>query len=805
MSYSIIPWEPQNIPEEIQSEFNRRRANRSFKYVQADTGEWENENGKWNTYRGPMSPWVRLCSNGRGSENNPGGVKEGFIFFGGKDFYSGYGFNGKSGDPSIIGYVPDNTNRVHTIDNDIKTSNYPVHVPPPEIEKVQLVILNKLVRQATIDWTCFSRAQLEYMTPYFLVPGITCIMEWGWNHYNPKSLVDLNNISLLGDLYNNPYPLYTDHVILSRGNYDVIFGLIDHFEWSIDGNKFKCQTRITSKDSIYPGLIIDSTMIDSKKENEKPLDNIANFINNTLIQFKAVETKDPESIDKLKEFVGYIKQKHSNWQEYVYGVFYGRDTKVTNKFQDGADTISDFDYKPQSSEELWINFGLVIEALNFHVSLNGMKFKEAFRIDIDDCIINGHPNMISSNGRVCLIPNAKAPKYFHGIYGPTETKSQNYSKEDWDKLKVCTEPIVSAMTKEAAKISGISGQLADYKVYRICEQSGGTYRDNLDEIINRLRYEKSSGSSFEFPFKTDRDSYPALYAGYLKNIYVNLKFLKEILGSTEQVETYSVLIEKILKGINSACGNFWDFRVVSATGKKDLAKIDLATMKIIDAKFMATTNKGKLYTFDYMESDSLLLGMSFKPTISQAQAIQVIYSPMNNPDKNTTLTNGRNELLDYKFKDRLMLNDDKKNKLPEVKRNIDNFKETMRTLQQILPRYEQYQMTTMNKGNRVVRRLAMPAPDVLSLLLDDEDYENNPKYTGIMPGVQATFTLQGIGGLRTFMMFLVRNLPEPYSHKNVIFQIINVQESIESGKWITTIVAGLIPLRNYIKRRFGIT
>jgi hypothetical protein len=90
------------------------------------------------------------------------------------------------------------------------------------------------------------------------------------------------------------------------------------------------------------------------------------------------------------------------------------------------------------------------------------------------------------------------------------------------------------------------------------------------------------------------------------------------------------------------------------------------------------------------------------------------------------------------------------------------------------------------------------------MLLDDGDYENNTNYTGIMPGIQSTFTLQGIGGLRTFMMFLVDGLPKPYSSENIIFRITDVTETLESGKWVTQITAGVIPLRNGIKTKLGI-
>ena len=233
MPAPVIPWEPCNIPEEIQDEFNRRKKNRSLRYVQSTQGNWDSQTGDWSKYRGPMVPWVRLCSNSKGAKGSVG--KEGFVLFGGKGFYNDYGFTAAKNNPSVIGYIPNGQNSTHVINNDIN-EQYPIHVPAPEIEKINVSIQKELYRRAEIEWVCFSKKQLEYMTPYFLVPGISAIMEWGWNHYNPVSLIDLSKTSQLQDYFNNPYSLYTQNIIKSRGNYDVIFGIITNFEWMVLGH-----------------------------------------------------------------------------------------------------------------------------------------------------------------------------------------------------------------------------------------------------------------------------------------------------------------------------------------------------------------------------------------------------------------------------------------------------------------------------------------------------------------------------------------------------------------------------------------
>jgi hypothetical protein len=440
-----------------------------------------------------------------------------------------------------------------------------------------------------------------------------------------------------------------------------------------------------------------------------------------------------------------------------------------------------------------------MEIINYHSApLTGFNGDEMFRIDIDDCVISGHPNLISTDGRIMLIPNWEAPHYHYGYPGKKASDAAEYAD---------LEPSDSRFIMN---LEVQQGSKADIRCEQILQGLGVCRRDDLDEQINWMRYKKSgSERSFEFPFSYDQSNepgtnkpYPRRYSGFLKDLYVNIELFKSLTNKDSGIQTYAKLVDRILEEINNAAGNFWDFKLISGVGKLNLSKEKSATMKISDYKFMATINKGTVYSFDYMDADSLLLGLNFKPTLSNAAAIRAIYAPINNPNKPTTLVNGEDELLNYHFKDRLMTDEDLKH-TEDVSPPTENFDETLRDIQVVRPSSDIDGALQMYDG-KIVRRLVLPSTDILKMLLDDKDEENNPKYTGIMPGIQATFTIQGIGGLRTFMCFLVRNLPKPYSHNNVIFRIINLEESIEHNQWITTITAGLIPLRDYIRTRLGI-
>jgi len=135
----------------------------------------------------------------------------------------------------------------------------------------------------------------------------------------------------------------------------------------------------------------------------------------------------------------------------------------------------------------------------------------------------------------------------------------------------------------------------------------------------------------------------------------------------------------------------------------------------------------------------------------------------------------------------------------------NTFRESMAKLQALYPPPNgSFQMTTKTGAvEKTIFRLAIPKEnaEVLTLLLDDNDQGHNPRYTGIMPGIQAEFQIQGLAGLRTFGMFRVRGLPEPYSEDNIVFRIINVNDTIQNGQWVTNIVAGVIPLRGYFRSK----
>jgi hypothetical protein len=892
MSVPLIPWEPHVFPAAIQAELRRRSVNRGLVPIDVSKATWDNnadDVDDWHSHRGPMTAWVRVCSNGYGIEHEiSSDDMPGFILYGGQDYYTSYGINpyvlgGPDGlDPNqqILGYTP--SGLAHVIDNNL-TNEYPVRVPNPHIESIQATIQKELLRRVEIKWTCFSFKQLEYMTPYFLVPGISIVVEWGWNHFNPMSLLDLSNVNQLCKYFNNPYPLYTENVLGSKGNYEVVFGIVTNFKWSIDGNKIRCITEVTSKDRLWAGQVINANMVErdpagTNDKNEsgvdkdiRVVDSLKQFVENYIDQFKELvdQSRDPDKIidsfldnptaekKNLQAFVRYVKDRHpNNYKDYLLGVFFGRDEKNQELIdgQKSRPTEGDFDENSQRSH-FWINMGLIVEIINFHSSeLKAVRDQPMFRVDVDDCVISAHPNLISTNGDVLLIPNAIAPKYHSGGYGyqtstpelgiietaknavaglvdillTTEVganvimgRNVNQVKEMIDnesnrdeysvKMLPTSEPtpFVKATDLKPEEVN-ISRKWADYRLQKILSPLGMVRRDDISKIINMNR--NSLGGKYDFPFLTTHTetvggvvrSYEYFFTGFFKDLYFNAKAFKDIVKD-QSITNYKQVYEEIFRQINKSASEFWNFKLVGATGK-DVS--ELATMKVVDENLSQyTSNDGEIYTFDYNSGDGILQGVDFNPMLSNAQAIRTIYTQTNLTSKRDVVLNDTAQLLDYQFRDRLFKADDQqRNSVKPETFNNGTFKASMKKLQAIKPLPNAFQVTAKKRnGQEVIFRLAIPPEnaDLLTLMINDNDKVHNPRYLGIMPGIQAQFTLQGIAGIRTFAMFKVRGLPEPYSENNVVFRVINVNDQIQHGSWITTIVAGVLPLRPYFQSKLS--
>lgn len=306
-------WEIQNISTEMVRELRRRNNSNNIgmeipnPFVNA-TFDFENNHNK---YKGPMTPWVRIFSNGTGQISNglvprsaylnksggqsPNDSKpyDGFILKGGDGFYDAFGYNNTTPltqKGAIIGYQA--TGEPHFIDPGLRSlTNYQSKVdikfpqdnvvssilPPPGIVSLQLRQSRELLTFASFKFNCYSLAQLEYMMPFFLTPGINMIIEFGWNLYNQKSLLNLTEEECW-KIISEPQTAL-DRANLSYGNYGCVSGIVTKYNFTTqDGFIYECNVECTSRQGLFAGFRTDNNATKDQGTTSTEYINLKDFI-----------------------------------------------------------------------------------------------------------------------------------------------------------------------------------------------------------------------------------------------------------------------------------------------------------------------------------------------------------------------------------------------------------------------------------------------------------------------------------------------------------------------------------------------
>jgi len=348
-------WEIQNVPTECIKELRRRNNSTNIgmsipqPYVPNSNFNFD---ANYDKYKGPMTPWVRVFSNSTGKSIN-GLVPRsayldknklpkdynGFILKGGDGFYDAFGYeqNKPLGSKyAIIGYEADgnphyidNIYRSQTAYNTIIDPNFPQNnqissiVPPPGLVSLNVKQSKDLLTYADFEFKCFGLAQLEYLTPFFLTAGINLIIEFGWNLFNQKSLINLNDLNECWEVTDQPQ-LALDRAQLSNGNYGCVTGIVTKYSFKTqDGFVYTANVEMISRQALYAGMRTENnTKVKLKTDSDLDFDrefiDLKAFIKlylsdiNDVIQQPKTTSGNPYStgVTNIKSnFLNYILDK----------------------------------------------------------------------------------------------------------------------------------------------------------------------------------------------------------------------------------------------------------------------------------------------------------------------------------------------------------------------------------------------------------------------------------------------------------------------------------------------------------------
>lgn len=721
-------FELNNIDSFVQEEFKRRSSDIGFDYKQPFHPD----------YKGPRTAWVRVCSN----TIDPDSGLHGFVMGGVNGFDDTYGFNSvmrrnpmlpsdknnnsyTTGPATILGYD------IYGSPHAIEESSFK-HRPCPGVTGLDVELMGGAgkFRKTTIKWQCWSAEQLNYLENYFLIPTVSIFVEWGWNNFNPASLLDLKNVSQLKWMLEHEQNI-KDLISRSNGNWDMSYGIITDFSYDLrDDGGYDVSTTISNPSQLYSAF--------STKDTE-------------VKQGGVVKVSPKEFVDIYFSNIISRVGKQPRFQPARAEKIVGNEDRVFYLSNDMTPPANQNELFYGDKSASWISFDLLVDIINFfYAKVEKKNHTRHCTIDISDTKICAHQNLKSNDATVLLIPNMAAPS------GESITTDASELKD-----------IRSGKRKDATAPANILLRKAGLSTNRV----------NLTEIICRSRKIKED-SGFEFPnytLNSDGNS------GYLKHLYVNSNLVKNAISTNESIVS---ALKQILDSMSKAACGIWDFEILP----KDLYGITTTiTVKdknyIGDSSIEELTNDKNMYSFELTKSNSLVKNAKFNVKPSSAVTMQALLSNDSDESISTTPKNW----LTFRNLDRMQASLKQADSNMPVSKAGSNKKELATNKID-----STYAIVKNAKGQDI--RLCEPDQAVQKQILEDNNPHNNAVYNAIIPNTTLDITIRGISGLRFLDCFVVSSgLPKTYSKDNALFQIMNVRHSLSNGDWYTTINAGIRP------------
>lgn len=862
------PWEAGPFRNFVVTELNSR-----VNGLSSGINQTSLPNGLMDIKSGPRRHWIRAFSNGVNKDPITGDVDAefnwGLILKSASTFNDRYGV---SNNRQVYGYS--NTNIPKFINN----PKYRINVPEPGITSFTADVQKNFFITAKLNWVCHSIDQLIAITPYFLTPLTTVFVEWGWNNFNEQSLINLSSFEELKKISENHFEHYDKNVPYSNGNYEFMVGDITNFEYSLEDNIIKGFTEIRSRQMLYSGFNVrgsksvtlqttqdaQSPVLSFRTQCQQIMSGLVKLSSNSDIPIQtdinitagpSIDTGDKSVDTVLNGLFSMYGNKYGTKGErvcsYVYKYPGGKKTSIPNT-QDGSNQSVDL-------SDYYITFELMVDI--FNALKNKYKdssfLKNFYEVNVINSAVGYHSNLISTSRNV-LIPNPNAPKFngknslSYGLYADEKTKfvGDTIEVENGNDVESVTKTTGQEVNAALGMVENLTGTITlenykqlqpnpDIQLSLLVQHKGKVYRNNLDFVLNQ--YGRSYVGSTLRGGKTAFDA-----AGLIKNIYINLNFIKElvVIDDNDIIDMKS-FYDGVLAEINESVCDYWNLELVNNDNSKKEKATDGVGLQVADVKYAAKKETGaarpQIYTFDYGSNKSIIKKINFTTSLTNAMANQILYRSFGNTslstnniidfsnnnlyvdrikgsyrtqnepkNSETMLTflsilqkyltfDPQNPSTSYLMRVQVFGLNDEKNKDMSTTVTMTNFGAGYAGLGGLNPAIAKLQQPTITdtaykKWNIV--DLYIPEKEALVYLLNDNNKKGNPNvYCAPIRNVELEIALMGIAGIRVFEYFKVNNLPPPFD-KNIVFQVRDVNHTVDENGWETRIKASLRPSFN---------
>lgn len=505
--------------------------------------------------------------------------------------------------------------------NSIYVENDRGYRPSPIIESLSVSFGDKgLSRGSKFTIKCFTLKQAELVAEYFLEPGYTVLVEFGWNL--PKSISEKVSLSACNIAYFNKYEYVKKKQQDSDYTYDGFMGYITNagFE-TTEGETYSINVELTSIGDVVAHLqqhrsgekIEDKISIGGDSFSARKVDSTSTT-NVGLALFMQMYNRLPAA--KKNKFVknlinetdsrgiSFISQANFiNMDEEIRKDLMGelQDTAVQTKPNDNSSPPQAVvpDSVAFISENSFIRLELAFEILNRlsyetkSVQTAGCPDLATFPLIIEykDTICRSHPYIFSIDGSKLMIPNIITPDF--GLVNALSAVEETLIG-----------PILNEKTGAPIKTVNLSQTVSADTRFMFPQQEGlisSGYKFPIDTV----------------PFDAERGQW-----GYLKDLYVNFEFFIEVMSKPNYVA--KDIYYEILNGISSAANSIWLFEIVTLPSRQS-TNLNQNQLEIVDLNLSGqlVSNSG-ITKFFQSGIDSAFLDSSFKFDIPAAMKNSII-------------------------------------------------------------------------------------------------------------------------------------------------------------------------------------
>lgn len=735
-------------------------------------------------YISTLIPWIRLSS----------GVNDGLIIYTNPDFKL---FSSAGDDASIYG----NDKLSGTIGKTWEGKAVNANVgrgfrPSPGVTSLEIEEgVGSLSRKAKFSINCFTLEQLDQITKYFLEPGFTVFLEWGWN--TPQSLIgykdklDTNYVASFNSFKK------TDEVrISSGGHYDNYLGFITGGSISFEDNGvYTVSVEMTGFAELPAYLGSGETGKENKKEtgdlefttnninrvrdigvlrfmymfNELPknrrvktikdLDSDRNIAN--PINFLNFEKQTSKKINDLTDS-GWVKWDGSDSELEVEGILFPEDVEIVKE------------------NDKYIKLGTAFDILSKGTGVNGYRIGDKiikFEINYKNVPITAFENIYSLDGSKLFIPNPNTPKFELEVLEEINTDFLNKIFEGDKK------PLIQNTFDNSVEYRNQRIQFPESEEFNKVKESDGensVFSENLKKAANEW--------------------------GYLENLYINFNFFKNIIDT----ENFYIkdAITQILNGLSDAVNGLWDFQIEEVESDKDVK-----TLSILEMNFVPDNVKDEIsLDVDILGADTYILDSQFNIDIPQAVQNSIITNRLGSPTNTNNIRVPKtlfaqdeigNPLTDKVLSkiDEIEIenNEEQNNLIGPLEQNVDT-----RTDEEIKEEIKEKNIKLFTEKlkfipkSKITKFSDIESPIDLYDICNLVSYENSnlfsllkvgydkntPSVSPMLP-IDFEFTIQGLSGIKRGDKFKVSGIPRKF--RNGFFQVTDITHSISGNNWTTKV------------------